>query len=119
MKSEKQQETSMKFIGISLIIIALVGLYSPKEKAIELYDNFRNENSVMTSNIRAKKQALICVKEILFQYSTLNSELINWMYKSEKVVFWQSVKRELEDPMIIFSITVAVLMIFSNKQSKR
>ena len=27
MKSEKQQETSMKFIGISLIIIALVGLY--------------------------------------------------------------------------------------------
>jgi len=27
MKSEKQEETSMKFIGISLTIIGLVGLY--------------------------------------------------------------------------------------------
>lgn len=38
---------------------------TPKEKAIELYNKFRNENSVMTSNIRAKKQALICIDEII------------------------------------------------------
>jgi hypothetical protein len=38
---------------------------TPKEKAIEIYNKFRNENSIMTANIRAKKQALICVDEIL------------------------------------------------------
>jgi len=30
-------------------------MIDPKQKALELYNKFRDENSVMTSNIRAKK----------------------------------------------------------------
>jgi len=38
---------------------------TPKEKAIELYNNFRNQNSIMSANIRGKKCAIIAVNEIL------------------------------------------------------
>ena len=72
---------------------------SPKEKAIEIYNKFRNENSVMAVNIRAKKQALICVKEIIdnspfkdygFKFDTISSRL-------EAVEsYWFEVKSELE-----------------------
>lgn len=72
---------------------------SPKEKAIELYNKFRKENSVMTANIRAKKQALICVNEIInnspfkdygFKFDTISSRL----EAVEK--YWFEVKSELE-----------------------
>jgi len=32
----------------------------------------------------------------LHQYTTLNAELINGLYRSEKVVFWQAVRTELD-----------------------
>ena len=72
---------------------------SPKEQAIKLYNKFRNENSVMTSNIRAKKQALICINEIIdnspfrdygFKFDSISSRL-------EAVgKYWFEVKSELE-----------------------
>jgi hypothetical protein len=40
-------------------------IMTPKEKAIELYNNFRNQNSIMSANIRGKKCAIIAVNEIL------------------------------------------------------
>jgi hypothetical protein len=57
---------------------------NPREKAIELYNKFRNENSVMTSNIKAKKQALICVEE-----------LINYSKEWDDDNYWHAVKREI------------------------
>lgn len=72
-----------------------------KEKALELYEKFRKENSVMTANIRAKKQALIAVDEILditkeeYQIQYTNGEWsrdIGYRYSE----FWQQVKQEIE-----------------------
>lgn len=73
---------------------------SPKEKAIEIYNAFRNENSVMTANVRAKKQAIVCVNEIL---KTFN---INWQWCSKEIEdkslwrkeyqFWEDVEQEIE-----------------------
>lgn len=65
-----------------------------REKAIELYNRFRNENPVMASNIRAKRQVLICVDEIL------NLEFDIRCDASERCVnpvieFWQQVKTEI------------------------
>lgn len=45
----------------------------------------------------AKQCALILCDEILFQYETLNSDLINGLYRSEKFVFWQSVKTAINE----------------------
>jgi len=42
-----------------------ITIMTPKEKAIELYNNFRNQNSIMSANIRGKKCAIIAVNEIL------------------------------------------------------
>ena len=65
---------------------------TPKEKAIEIYNKFRNENSVMTANIRAKKQALICVKEIIYYMSGLHDSVC---YNNAND-FWEEVKEELQ-----------------------
>lgn len=62
---------------------------TPKEKAIELYNKFRNENSVMTSNIRAKKQTFICLDEIIKSYNTKN------LIYTKEVIYWNEVKEEL------------------------
>lgn len=53
---------------------------TPKEKAIELYNKFRNENPVLSGNIRSKKQAYICVDEmekVLIAYGETTFELQN------------------------------------------
>ena len=61
---------------------------TPKEKAIELYNKFRNENPVMSANIRAKKQALIAVNEIIkVLYDTNDTD--------EEYGYWTDVKQEL------------------------
>lgn len=66
---------------------------TPKQKAIELYNKFREENSVMTSNIRAKKQAFICIKEII----DLMIITLKWDEKTNgNIHFWQEVFYELE-----------------------
>ena len=57
----------------------------PKEKAIELYNKFRNENSVMTSNVRAKKQALIAVNLVL-----------SVLFQHHEIDYWKEVKSEIE-----------------------
>lgn len=57
---------------------------TPKEKAIELYNKFRNTLTATTANYRAKKIALIAVDEIL-----KNCEI-------EDVHYWQEVKQEIE-----------------------
>jgi hypothetical protein len=66
-----------------------------KQKALEMYNKFRNENSVMTANVRAKKQALICVDEIMKEhnnyYDTIGENLARIKY-----AFWKDVKTELE-----------------------
>jgi hypothetical protein len=64
---------------------------TPKQKAIEIYNKFRNENSIMTANIRAKKQALICVDEILncdFYFKTLEDS-------KEFTKYWYEVQQEI------------------------
>lgn len=90
-----------------------------KEKAIELYNKFRNENSfrvccVMTANIRAKKQALIAVNEIIKQFDglhkpeycafdaigdrkfTFESEYPEHMTGYDMVAYWEDVKVQIE-----------------------
>ena len=57
-----------------------------KEKALDLYNKFRNEFSIMSANIKAKKCALIAVDEIL--------NVIYYESKSE-YGYWQQVKQEI------------------------
>lgn len=57
---------------------------TPKEKAIELYNKYRNELPVTFANYRAKKLALIAVDEIL--------EAVEGKYDD----YWQEVKQEIE-----------------------
>lgn len=67
---------------------------TPKEKAEELFNKMYNNPYVQ--DFEAKRCALVAVDEILFQYTTLNSDLVNWLYKGEKVVYWQEVRKEIE-----------------------
>lgn len=68
-----------------------------KEKAKELYDKFRNENPVMSANIRSKKQAIIAVDEILKITCLKNLDYEKYSNNnSEFKTFWQDVKKELE-----------------------
>lgn len=39
---------------------------------------------------------MIVADEMLHQYTTLNADLINALYRTEKVVFWQQVKIEID-----------------------
>ena len=74
-------------------------IISAKEKAIELYNKFRNENSAMSANIRAKKQAILCVEQIIdnfpfrdygFSYYSISSRI------DAVSEFWEQVKLELQ-----------------------
>jgi hypothetical protein len=67
---------------------------TPKEKAIELYNKFRNENPVMAANVRAKKQALIAVDEILKELKEFN---VLDGYGIESSEYWEQVKTELNN----------------------
>ena len=76
-----------------------------KEKAVELYNKFRNENAVMTANIRAKKQALISIDEILLEFNDFDSECnpkdedaYNFVKDciSNYINFYEQVKEEIE-----------------------
>jgi hypothetical protein len=72
-------------------------IMKPKEKAIELYNKFRNENLVMTSNIRSKKQALICVKEVIQQWEYIDTYIADLGGQlNPNLKFWIKVKSELE-----------------------
>jgi hypothetical protein len=63
---------------------------TPKEKAIELYNTFRNTASVMEANVKSKNRTLIAVNEIL----TVCEKEIS--HCSDKTYFyWQEVKQEI------------------------
>ena len=81
----------------------------PKEKAQELVSKFKDYvhgyvGSSMLTNYeypeqilsQAKKVAMIVADEMLHQYTTLNADLINALYRTEKVFFWQQVKIEID-----------------------
>lgn len=81
----------------------------PKEKAQELVSKFKDYvhgyvgSSMLTNHeypeqilSQAKKAAMIVADEMLHQYTTLNADLINALYRTEKVVFWQQVKIEID-----------------------
>jgi len=61
---------------------------TPKEKAIQLYNNFRNKLPAMSSTIRAKQCALIAVYEMIDEHQS------NGMLQSMN--YWQEVKQEIE-----------------------
>lgn len=74
-----------------------------KEKAIELYNKFRNEFPVLSANIRAKKCALICVNEVLDSLNKCYSDI----YEADlgntpkgiieiKIDYYEEVKQEIE-----------------------
>jgi len=62
---------------------------TPKEKALELYNKFRNEIPVVSANVRGKRIALICVSEILKVNPQSDQEY-------STVSFWQEVKHEID-----------------------
>ena len=72
---------------------------TPKEKAQELVDKFRNEIlSFLSDNmkkINAKRCALVAVDEILNQLSPLELSPIG-TYTNPKIEYWLEVKQELE-----------------------
>jgi len=57
-----------------------------KERAIELYNKFRNESPVLEANYKSKKRAIICVNEML-------SVIITGSYNE---IFYKEVKSEIE-----------------------
>ena len=69
---------------------------SPKEKAIEIYNSFRNENSVMAANVRAKKQAIACVNEILKSISYIVWENEGDINFKPFFDYFEEVKQEIE-----------------------
>ena len=72
-----------------------------REKAIELYNKFRNENSVMTANIRAKKQAIICVNEIIKALKTTTGHCTLSLLDRQEVQsdfeYWDDVLEEIKN----------------------
>ena len=75
----------------------------PKDKANELIntmlDKLYDNGSLSFKRIlhaRAVECAKVLADEMLYQYTTSNADLINRLYKSEKVVFWQAVRTELD-----------------------
>lgn len=71
-----------------------------KQKAIELYNKFRNENSVTTANIRAKKQAIICVNEIIKALKTTTGHctlsLLDRQETQSDFDYWERVRAEIQ-----------------------
>ena len=44
----------------------------------------------------AKRCALICVDEIIAEYASLHGGLVNAILRTERVVYWQRVRTEIE-----------------------
>lgn len=71
-----------------------------RQKAFELYNKFRQANGVMAANGYAKKQAIICVDEMLELNIAWIDEGIQKDYPKrfdleQTREFWQKVKEEL------------------------
>jgi hypothetical protein len=65
---------------------------TPKEKAIELYNKFRNTAPVLEANHKSKQRALIAVDEIIqtLRCTDAKNDL-------SYVGFWNKVKIEIEN----------------------
>lgn len=67
---------------------------TPKEKAIELVDNYDETLTYLESKNKAKQCALIAVDEINKVYESLDEDA-DIMFKKE-LNYWQEVKKEIE-----------------------
>ena len=65
---------------------------TPKEKAMDLYNKFRNQSNVLEANYKSKKNALIAIEEIIKE-SKLHDLTI---YQHERTAYLNSVKLEIE-----------------------
>ena len=84
-----------------------------KDKANDLVNTMLDklyENGSLSFKYILHERAVECAKvladEMLHQYTTLNHELINGLYRSEKVVFWQNVRKELENVKFLPNKTI-------------
>jgi len=78
---------------------------TPKEKAIELYNKFRNESPVLEANYKSKRRALMCVDEVINSIKELGEELFDKQgtdsytarcLNYNKKAFYKEVKSEMQ-----------------------
>lgn len=70
---------------------------TPKEKAKELYDKYEFvyiQN--YTSKHEVKQCALIAIENIIENIESINSKMINENFKEAILIYWESVKNEVE-----------------------
>ena len=76
-----------------------------KQKALELYNKYRDIAPVLEANIRSKKNALIAIDEIISTLKSLGEELYDKQgtdsynarcLNHDKKQFWKDVKQEIE-----------------------
>ena len=73
-----------------------------KDKAKELIAYYRYALSLPNAPLGddkhrvAKQCALICIDEIIAEYASLHGGLVNAILRTERVVYWQRVRTEIE-----------------------
>ncbi len=78
-----------------------------KDKAKELVEKYKSHTAwwdyywdVEIEDLdrikKAKPMALICVDEIIAEYASLHGGLVNAILRTERVVYWQRVRTEIE-----------------------
>jgi len=72
---------------------------TPKEKALELYNKYRNISPPLEANIRSKKNALIAIEELTESTFSKSKSWDNWKIQPADYCtteYWQEVKQQLE-----------------------
>lgn len=75
---------------------------TPKEKAQELVDMMYDDAYFGTLTLKrilhskAVEHAKILADAMLNDYVTINADLINAVYRTDKIVYWQQVRIELD-----------------------
>jgi hypothetical protein len=76
-----------------------------KEKALEIYNKYRNNESVLEANFKSKKRAIIAVDEIILTLNQLGEELYDKQgtdsynarcLNHDKKAYFKKVKLEIE-----------------------
>lgn len=65
---------------------------TPKEKAISLYNRFRDIAPPLEANVRSKNHALILAEAMVYELS----DLPRIPYNERRTEYWRSVKSEVE-----------------------
>lgn len=82
-----------------------INIMIAKQKALELYNKYRDMAPVLEANIRSKKNALIAIDEIISTLKSLGEELYDKQgtdsynarcLNHDKKQFWKDVKQEIE-----------------------